>query len=87
MAKQSARPAPSLKTFVFEKSKAKCPICKVSKDIRAQLGTAAANAGISRPVQLTWLQKVAPGGSKLTMDDLNKHLNARHDRDEGFDNG
>lgn len=74
----------SLSDFVFGQTREKCPVCQLPKDVRAQLGSAAAKRGISRPKQLAWLHK-CQGATKITLDVFNAHLNSRHDRNEGFD--
>lgn len=65
------------------KVKAACPVCQLAPEIRAQLGTSATKKGFSRPDQLEWLRTVV-GASKLTLEELNTHLNGKHDQGEAF---
>lgn len=78
--KTSAEQA-SLSEFMRAKVRARCPVCKLSADIRAQLGTAAARRGFTRVDQVEWL-RVVVGAGDVNLDILNAHLNARHDREE-----
>lgn len=75
--------AKSLATFMRDKTRAKCPVCQLPKEIRAQLGAAASDKGFTRRDQLEWLRGTSSLTS-LTADILNKHLSAQHDREEDF---
>lgn len=76
----------SLADFMQSKARVGCLVCALPKEIRAQLGAKAGKRGFSRPDQAEWL-RVACGATKVTLDILNVHLNARHDRGEDFNNG
>jgi hypothetical protein len=73
----------SLATFMRDKARAKCAVCQLPKEIRAQLGPAASDKGYTRRDQLEWLRG-AYSLTSLTADILNKHLSAQHDREEDF---
>lgn len=75
----SDKKAPSLTEFMRNKIKAACLVCQLPKEIRDQLGRSASKKGFSRPDQVEWL-KVC-GYTKITVEELGKHLNGKHEED------
>ena len=84
MAKESQQ-SQSLSEFMRAKAKQKCAVCKLPVSIRAQLGRPASEQGFTRPEQVEWL--LACGYKDVDLDILNKHLSARHDREEDLQHG
>lgn len=69
--------APSLVQFVRAKKREGCLVCTLPPEIREQVGRPASEKKINRDLQVAWLQLVS--GVKITADQLNNHINGRHD--------
>lgn len=67
----------SLTDFVKAKKRENCPVCKLPVEIRGQIGKSASEKHISREQQLEWVALVT--GVKLSIEELNAHVNGRHD--------
>lgn len=77
MSQKRERPKLSLVEFVRAKKRANCSVCKLSVEIRGQLGRTASEKKISREQQVEWIKMVS--GVTITIDELNAHVNGRHD--------
>lgn len=83
MAKGVTKPETSttLEEFMRTRAKRDCPVCALSRDVRAQIGKAASERGYTRGDQLTWLHE-AVGASHITLEQLGRHITRQHDRGE-----
>ena len=77
MSKQREETSLSLVDFVKLKRKENCKICKMPVEVRGQIGKPASEKHISRDQQVEWLKLVT--GVEVTVEDLNAHVNGRHD--------
>lgn len=64
----------SLSEFIGEKARAGCPLCRLPKEVRSQLGKAATKRGFTRDDQLEWLR--ACYKVDVTAEQLAKHLSS-----------
>lgn len=67
----------TLVEFAKAEKRAACRVCKLSVDIRGQLGRSASEKRIPIDQQLKWLELVT--GEKITLEELKQHTNGRHD--------
>lgn len=67
----------TLVDFVKAKRRENCRVCKLSVEVRGQIGRTAGEKKISRDQQIEWVALVT--GVKLTMEEFNAHINGRHD--------
>lgn len=74
MPKAAARP---LTTFVQDAKRAKCPVCKLSASIRAQIRTARAEHNVSLATVVLWLKK--EHGIELTIGNFSSHTQGKHE--------
>jgi len=77
VATKGKKPVMTLAEFSREERKKNCPVCKLPAEIRGQLGKPASEKKISRDQQVRWVQVVT--GVTVSVEDLNKHNNGRHD--------
>lgn len=75
-AKRNAGTGKTLTDFIQDAKRAKCKVCKLSAEIRAQIRTGR-EASITTPTIAAWLK--AEHGVDLATSDFLKHSNARHD--------
>lgn len=72
-----ARQNVTLVDFVKAKRRENCRVCKLSVEVRGQIGRPASAKNISRDQQIEWVALVT--GVKLTLEEFNQHVNGRHD--------
>lgn len=77
MAAEDAKGGLSLVAYVQQKRRESCPVCALPDGLRQQMATAS-DRKIKRAVVVAWLRD--EHGASVSEDDINTHVNARHDK-------